>query len=150
MQAKMKVNTEQNQTRSSSLPVADCTATNSLPSDQLITNSPPATVSTAISQSLRSSAVSCSGDAIASRHVRRAEEAWRAYTSRNRSVIVDTFQGQFKSTVSNFCITWFSGVVSLFELLGFVTTLTTIVIIFSHYTDQRVLAGTWVKNYWTS
>ena len=104
MQAKLKVNTEQNQTRLSSLPIADCTATNAIPADQLIANSSssPVVNSAAGSQSLQSSALSCSGDVIAARHVRRAEEAWRAYTSQNRSVIVDTFQGQFKSTVSNF------------------------------------------------
>ena len=103
MQAKLKVNTEQNQTRLSSLSVADCAATNALPADQLITNSSsPTAIASAGPQTRRSSVASCSGDVIAARHVRRAEEAWRAYTSQNRSVIVDTFQGQFKSTVSDF------------------------------------------------
>jgi len=101
MQTKLKVNTEQNQTRSSSPPVADCTATNNaIPSDQLIVNSSsPVAISAAGSQTLQSLAVSCSVDVITARHIQRAESAWRAYTSRNRSVIVDTFQGQFKSTV---------------------------------------------------
>ncbi|XP_075538879.1 ubiquitin carboxyl-terminal hydrolase 11-like isoform X3 [Dermacentor variabilis] len=30
---------------------------------------------------------------------RRAQEAWDEYTARNQSVVVDTFQGQFRSTV---------------------------------------------------
>lgn len=34
--------------------------------------------------------------------VMAAEEAWKTYRSKNDSVIVDTFQGQFKSTVSDF------------------------------------------------
>ena len=32
-------------------------------------------------------------------YVRSAERAWQAYTAHNESVIVDTFHGQFKSTV---------------------------------------------------
>ena len=100
MQVKLKVNTEQNQTRS--LPLADCTATNAVPADQLTAgSSSPVSVSAIGSQTIPSSAVSCTGDIITSHHVQRAEDAWRAYISRNRSVIVDTFQGQFKSTVSN-------------------------------------------------
>jgi len=92
MQAKLKVNTEQNATRPSAVLVADCTAANP---DQLIQNLPTsAAISADRSQSVQASAASRAGD------MRRAEEAWRAYTSRNRSVIVDTFQGQFKSTVS--------------------------------------------------
>jgi len=103
MQAKLKVNTEQNQTRLPSLPIADCTAANAIPADQLIANSSSsAAVSAASPQLLRSSAMLCSSEVIAARHMQRAEQAWRAYTSQNRSVIVDTFQGQFKSTVSNF------------------------------------------------
>jgi len=99
MQVKLKVNTEQNQTRSSSPLVADCTA---VPVDQLTaSSSSPAATSTVGSQTFPPSAASCSGDVIAAHHVRRAETAWLAYMSRNRSVIVDTFQGQFKSTVSN-------------------------------------------------
>lgn len=34
--------------------------------------------------------------------VMAAEEAWKMYRGKNDSVIVDTFQGQFKSTVSDF------------------------------------------------
>lgn len=101
MQAKLKVNTEQNQTRLSSSALVNCTATNATAGDQLIDgSSSPVTVSTASSHVVQSPA-SCTGDVVAARHVRRAEKAWLAYTSRNRSVIVDTFQGQFKSTVSN-------------------------------------------------
>lgn len=96
MHVKLKVNTEQNQTRSSSPPVA----TNVIAGDQLIASSSAVAVSAASAYTVQSSAVSCTGDVITAHHVRRAEEAWRAYTSRNRSVIVDTFQGQFKSTVS--------------------------------------------------
>ena len=107
MQVKLKVNTEQNQTRSSTPPVADCTASNAVPADQLIaSSSSPVTVTAAGSQNVPSSAASCTGDVITARHIRRAEDAWLAYISRNRSVIVDTFQGQFKSTVSYhaFCL----------------------------------------------
>ena len=102
MQAKVKVNTEQNQTRSSaSPPMASCVAMNAVPADQLIANSSsPVTISAASSQTVESSATSCTEGIITARHVQRAEEAWREYTNRNRSVIIDTFQGQFKSTVS--------------------------------------------------
>jgi len=112
MQVKLKVNTEQNQTRS--LPLADCTVANAVPADQLTAgSSSPISVSAVGSHPIPSSAVSCSGDVVTSHHVRRAEDAWLAYISRNRSVIVDTFQGQFKSTVSNLafyftCITFIS------------------------------------------
>lgn len=102
MQAKLKVNTEQNLTRSSSPPVADCTASDAVSVDQLTASSSSSVVMSAgSSHTAQSSALSCAGDLTTARHIRRAEEAWRAYTSRNRSVIVDTFQGQFKSTVSN-------------------------------------------------
>jgi len=101
MQVKLKVNTEQNQTRPSCPPVADCAATSAVTGDQLIASSSAAVAISAVSsQAVQSSAVSCAGDVITARHVRRAELAWLAYTSQNRSVIVDTFQGQFKSTVS--------------------------------------------------
>lgn len=101
MQAKLKVNTEQNLTRSSSPPIADCTGSNAVSVDQLTASSSSSVaMSAGSSHTAQSSALSCTGDFSTARHIRRAEEAWRAYTSRNRSVIVDTFQGQFKSTVS--------------------------------------------------
>lgn len=107
MQAKLKVNTEQNLTRSCSPPVADCTVSNAISGDQLTASSSSAVAMSAGSpHTAQSSALSCTGDLSTARHIRRAEEAWRAYTSRNRSVIVDTFQGQFKSTVSNFVFCW--------------------------------------------
>ena len=34
--------------------------------------------------------------------VAAANAAWECYKSRNNSVVVDTFQGQFKSTVSSY------------------------------------------------
>ena len=100
MQVKLKVNTEQNQTRSSSAPLADCTGTHAVSGEQLIASSTSSLAVTVTSDTVQSSA-SCAADVVTARHVQRAEEAWSAYTSRNRSVIVDTFQGQFKSTVSN-------------------------------------------------
>jgi len=98
MEAKLKVNTEQNETRSSLPPTADCTA---VPVNQLtVATSSPVATSAVGFQTIAPSAASFTGDVIAAHDVRRADRAWLSYTSRNRSVIVDTFQGQFKSTVS--------------------------------------------------
>ena len=118
MQSKLKVNTEQNQTREpdalSSSGEAKVTNVGVMPigSEQLLCAGGGASAASPTDQqqmmslqraaSIGGGTVQClnNEDHLWVRYVRSAEKSWLAYLGRNRSVIVDTFQGQFKSTVS--------------------------------------------------
>jgi hypothetical protein len=108
-QAKLKVNVEQNATRSAAQPAVSNPSIFSGFGDQLCA-SPLSTASSAsvsdnasLLQPEASSSASVCGTVeglLQMQYVRSSERAWQAYTSRNQSIVVRTFQGQFKSTVS--------------------------------------------------
>jgi hypothetical protein len=109
MQAKLKVNVEQNPTRITAQSSVGSPNIFSGFGDQLC-SSPLSTASSAsvsdsasLLQPEASTSASVCGTVeglLQMQYVRSAERAWQAYTSRNQSIIVNTFQGQFKSTVS--------------------------------------------------
>lgn len=113
MQTKLKVNVEQNQTRGAIHSPVNNPCVMSGFGDQLCSSPMSTTSSSSTSDSvgpLQSQAVApnsvCSTveGLLQMQYVRSAERAWQAYTSRNQSIVVNTFQGQFKSTVCKLSI----------------------------------------------
>jgi hypothetical protein len=115
MQTKLKVNTEQNRTRPS-VPVENDLSTSSTschhhPDGDLMMTCSFSVGSSGSQQQQQLQQqkgrqqftvndVSCAiTDRRQAQYVRSAQKAWREYTAQNRSVVVETFQGQFKSTV---------------------------------------------------
>ena len=112
-QAKLKVNVEQNQTRITGQSQLNnpCSMMSGF-GDQMCSTSFMSTASMSsgtdgVSSGLLqpeaivpSSVCNTVEGLLQMQYVRSAERAWQAYTARNQSIIVNTFQGQFKSTVS--------------------------------------------------
>lgn len=99
MQSKLKVNTEQNPTR-------DCETKSpgrrSFEDQSFSLMSSSANDdSLALQRTMNIGAVPClnNEDHMRLKYICSAEKAWTRYTQENKSVVVDTFQGQFKSTV---------------------------------------------------
>ncbi len=100
MQARLKVNTNKNVTKSDNIRLLS-------PSDQTAfrvhneaAENNSVYISGAASSIQRAVDVNPLEDQIRAQNLAEAERAWKKYLEANRSVVVDTFQGQFKSTVS--------------------------------------------------
>lgn len=102
MQSKLKVNTEQNQTKDCDSKSSVVGGVHSLNDQVFAGPSAPGDQLLSIQRTLSTTAMPClnNEDHLWMKYIRSAEKAWMRYTQQNKSVIVDTFQGQFKSTVS--------------------------------------------------
>ena len=89
MQAKLKVNTNKNPTKEGDLNLKSPSGSAERGHSSRASGSSPSPQGTSQSQSQWETCVL------------QADSAWAKYKECNQSVIVDTFQGQFKSTVSN-------------------------------------------------
>ena len=105
MQSKLKVNTEQNQTKDVERQIKTGVVAQSGSGDHLfrgltVTTDHP--VAHSVGWTGGTMSFLNNEDQFWMQHIRIAEKSWLAYLSQNKSVIVDTFQGQFKSTVNKF------------------------------------------------
>lgn len=98
MQAKLKVNTEQNRTKDLLKTKTTGGRLNEDASHSLSSMSEGPSLS--VQRSANSAGASrLSEDNCAKKSASHADREWLRYTRENKSIIVDTFQGQFKSTV---------------------------------------------------